>query len=112
MDSITKQLETSFGKPRILKNELLSKHTYMKVGGPADLFFIARSIKELETAITIARKNNLEYFIIGGGSNILVGDKGFRGLIVKNRAAAISFVKKGTVQKGMVLPKKGMLVAE
>lgn len=83
----------AFREEAIQLNEALAKHTYMKVGGPADLFFIANSIDELTKAVKEAIKLKIPYFILGGGSNILVGDKGFRGLVIKNRAQNIAIRK-------------------
>ena len=73
-------------------NEPLSRHTYFKIGGPADWFFEARTSTELTQAVRTAIKHQLPYFILGGGSNILVGDKGFRGLVIKNRTDGIRTV--------------------
>jgi UDP-N-acetylmuramate dehydrogenase len=70
-------------------NEPLSRHTYFKVGGPADFFFEARTQTDLIHAIRVSIKHQWPYFILGGGSNILVGDAGFRGLVIKNRASSI-----------------------
>jgi len=66
------------------KNIILAPYTTYKIGGPADYFFIAKSKEDLIYSIIEARKNNIPYFILGTGANILVGDKGFRGLVIKN----------------------------
>jgi len=75
---------------KVKENEPLAFYTTYKVGGPADLFYNATSIEELEKAITLARDLNIPFFILGGGSNILIGDKGFRGLVIKNTSSGIS----------------------
>lgn len=65
-------------------NEPLGRYTTFKIGGPADIFFDAKTTQELVDSITVARKSKIPLFILGGGTNILIGDKGIRGLVVKN----------------------------
>jgi UDP-N-acetylmuramate dehydrogenase len=76
-------------------SEPLSKHTTIGIGGPADLFYEAVSVADLVKAVNSARKNNIACFILGGGSNILATDKGFRGLVIKNKSRSIK--KKGSL---------------
>jgi len=66
------------------KNEPLSRHTYFKLGGPADLFGVARTTSELTSLVRYAITHSLPYLVLGGGSNVLIRDKGFRGLVIKN----------------------------
>jgi UDP-N-acetylenolpyruvoylglucosamine reductase len=75
---------------RIKINEPLSSHTTFKIGGPADIFFEAKTSQELITGIREARKSDVPVIIIGGGSNILVGDKGVRGIVIKNATNSIT----------------------
>jgi len=65
------------------KNILLASLTTFKIGGPADYFFVAKSEDDLINAASFARQQKLPVFILGGGSNILVSDKGFRGLVIQ-----------------------------
>lgn len=70
--------------PKIIKKDiLLSLYTTFKIGGPAKFFCIAKNIEEIKEALEFARKNNLKIFILGGGGNLLVSDKGFSGLVIK-----------------------------
>lgn len=73
-------------------NVILAPYTTYKIGGPADFFFVAKNKNDLVSAVMEARKNNIEYFILGTGANILIGDKGFRGLVIKNEADGVSFI--------------------
>ena len=57
----------------------------MKIGGPAKYFFIARSKENLIKAIKWAKKNKVEWYVVGDGSNLIPSDKGFNGLIIKNQ---------------------------
>lgn len=76
----------------IKKNELLSKHTTFKIGGPAKYFYIAKDEQDLEKALSWAKENNEPCFILGRGSNLLVSDQGYGGLVIKinNKQLAIN----------------------
>lgn len=113
MNQAAKQLIRKLGTKRVSVGEPLAPHTYMKVGGPADLFYVARSSEDLAKAVQAASEAKVPYFILGGGSNILVGDKGVRGLVIKNRADAILIQKvTGTVKGKKMAVEEAMVVAE
>ena len=71
----------SFGK--ILFNEPMRNHTTFKIGGPADVMIIPSNEEELIKAITFCRENNIDFLIMGNGSNLLVRDGGIRGVVIK-----------------------------
>lgn len=73
----------------IQKNINLASYTTYQIGGPADLFVVVKIKDQLAKAILYARENNLAYFVLGTGANILFGDKGFRGLVIKNEADSV-----------------------
>jgi len=89
------------GELRVKKNELLSNHTTFKIGGPADLFYTAYEKNEFINAVRLARELAIPVFVLGGGANILVSDKGVRGLVIKNRTSRIKIV--GLKGKGLDL---------
>ena len=66
----------------LFENEPMSKHTSFKVGGPARFFVKAETVEDLKAAMTLGREKGLPYFILGNGTNLLVSDKGFDGIIV------------------------------
>lgn len=68
---------------QVMLNEPMKKHTSFKIGGNADVFVIVNNIKELEEVLKIAKEKKQKLTIIGNGSNILVKDKGIRGITVK-----------------------------
>jgi UDP-N-acetylmuramate dehydrogenase len=68
------------------RGEPMSRHTTFGIGGPADLFLTVRDSRELKEAARAARDEGAPLFILGSGSNILVSDRGIRGLVVDNRA--------------------------
>lgn len=65
------------------KNISLAEHTTFKIGGPARYFFVAKNTQDLIKAVEFAQDKKLPFFILGGGSNLLVSDEGFTGLIIK-----------------------------
>lgn len=67
----------------IQQNILLKDYTTFKIGGPADYFVIAKSQEDLQAAIDFAQEKKLAILALGGGSNLLVTDAGFRGLVIK-----------------------------
>ena len=68
---------------QILENVILAPYTTFKIGGPARWFCDVQSIEDAEEALAFARKTGLEIFILGGGSNLLISDRGFNGLVMR-----------------------------
>ncbi len=65
------------------ENIILSPYTTFQIGGPARYFSIAKNEEDINKAINFAQSKKLPYFILGGGSNLLINDKGFSGLVIK-----------------------------
>lgn len=84
-------LKKIFGE-RVKINESLFKHTTFQIGGPADFFVEVRTHEEMVKTLKLARKYNLPIFILGGGSNILVDEGGFHGLVIKNKIEGIKIM--------------------
>ena len=59
------------------------RHTTFRVGGPADYFVTPQSVEEIRGILAVCRKENVPYYIVGNGSNLLVGDGGFRGVVLQ-----------------------------
>jgi len=70
----------------IRQDVTLAPYTTFGIGGPADYFIVAHSSDELIQAVEYAQEKKLSFFILGTGANILIGDKGFRGVVIKNEA--------------------------
>ena len=77
--------------PGVKKNIPLKNYTTFKIGGLAKYFFIAKTKEDLLKALAVAKNNKLSVFILGGGSNILVSEKGFNGLVIKIDICDIKF---------------------
>jgi UDP-N-acetylmuramate dehydrogenase len=76
---------------KVKQNASLAPYTSARIGGPADILITAESADELARIIKLLQKQEMDYLILGGGSNVLVSDKGVRGVVVLNRAKAVRF---------------------
>lgn len=68
------------------ENELMSEHTTFRIGGPADLFVVPTIVEGLAAVVSACNKEGIYCFILGNGSNVLVSDKGIRGVVVSTAA--------------------------
>lgn len=82
-ERIYKLLQQKINANQIFLNEPMSKHTTFKIGGPAEIFIKIKTIEELQYIIKIAKQENIQLTVIGNGSNILVLDKGIKGIVIK-----------------------------
>jgi len=99
------ELAARLDSARLRRAEPLAPYTTFKIGGPADLYFEATSTDELATAVLAARELQVPYFVLGLGANILVGDKGFRGIVIRNTSKHFRFEEDGRlwVESGMTI---------
>jgi UDP-N-acetylmuramate dehydrogenase len=101
-------LAARFDQARLKRGELIAPYTTFKIGGPADLFYETASADDLADAVLTARELHVPYFVLGLGANILVGDRGFRGLVIRNTASHYEFHEDGAecrlrVESGAVM---------
>lgn len=82
-EMIKQQLENLLGPGRVGINVPMSGKTYFRLGGSADFYFEARCREDLEKAVGWAQKSGVNYCVFGLGANLLVGDRGIRGLVIK-----------------------------
>jgi UDP-N-acetylmuramate dehydrogenase len=99
-ESLAAALAPALGAGRLQLRAPLAPYTTFRIGGPADVLYEATTADELAAAVTAARSLGVPWFVLGLGANILVGDRGVRGLVIRNRA------------QGHVLHDDGRLVAE
>ena len=85
---------------RLYKDTPLAPLTTFRIGGPADLLYRAESADDLASAVLAARNAGIPSFVLGLGANILVGDRGFRGLVIQNRANTARWTDDGEVTVG------------
>ncbi len=84
--SASAEFEQRIGRERIARDVPIAPFTTFGIGGPADFFCEPSTADELANTVLAAREASVPYFVLGLGANILVGDRGFRGLIIRNRA--------------------------
>jgi len=91
-------------------NEPLAAHTTFRIGGPADFFAEVKTLDDLIELVRRARQQRVPFFVLGNGSNVLVSDLGFRGLVIENHCAQVSLQAldamhaRVRVESGAVLP--------
>src|SRR5512141_221074 len=105
MNEAYAKLAARLSQSQLTQDELLSPYTTFRIGGPADLFYTTQTADDLATAVLALRESGVPYFVLGLGANILVGDKGFRGLVIRNRASHFAFSDSGElwVESGAVV---------
>jgi UDP-N-acetylmuramate dehydrogenase len=92
------ELADALSADRLERDVPLAEYTTFKIGGPADVLYRARNAQELGAAIRAARELAVPHFLLGVGANILVGDGGFRGLVIRNEAEEIEFLDETRVR--------------
>lgn len=105
------KLAARLKQSQLSRNELLAPYTTFRIGGPADLFYSTQTAEDLASAVLAARELDVSYFVLGLGANILVGDKGYRGLVIRNHAGHFRFSDTGElwVESGAIV---GELIPE
>jgi UDP-N-acetylmuramate dehydrogenase len=84
----------------IEENIPLKPYTTFKIGGPAKFFAVLKNFNDLEVAIDFIEKNKIDFFILGGGSNLLIKDEGFDGIVLKPQFDYVNFFEDGIVNVG------------
>jgi UDP-N-acetylmuramate dehydrogenase len=106
-DALAEALVGRFGQ-RLRRDEPLAPHTTLRVGGPADLWLAPATLDELAEAVLVARQHQVPVFLLGGGANLLISDRGVRGLVLQNRCQRIVFSGEDPlhvmVESGAILP--------
>ena len=77
------QLLTVLNKEKVYLDEPMKKHITFRVGGPADYFVTPSTVEEVKEIVALCKKEGMPYYILGNGSNLLVGDKGYRGVMIQ-----------------------------
>src|SRR5947207_1677074 len=88
--AVMTDLRTLFGG-QVQEQVLLAPYTSARIGGPADTLVTVRSAGELARSVQTCLDYDLPFIILGGGANVLVSDKGVRGIVILNRAKALEF---------------------
>lgn len=80
---VYKKLCKISGEENVLRDEPMKKHTTFRIGGPADYFVTVQSKDEIREILLLCKREQIPYYILGNGSNLLVGDKGYRGVVIQ-----------------------------
>ena len=80
---IIKCFNDLLGEEKVRISEPMNRHTTFRIGGPADYFLLPSTAEEVKKILEICKKKELPYFILGNGSNLLVSDEGYRGVIIQ-----------------------------
>ncbi len=103
-------------KEQIKRKEPMAEHTSLHIGGAADYFIVPVTSGEVRAVVALCKQESMPYYIMGNGSNLLVSDQGFRGLILKigEEFSAIRVKEDGqvTAQAGVLLAKLANTVAD
>ena len=81
--NIIEKFNDLLGEEKVRVDEPMKRHTTFRIGGPADYFLLPSSEEELSGILKICKNEELPYFILGNGSNLLVSDEGYRGVIIQ-----------------------------
>ena len=115
-NDLLEKLKDIAGESQVRTDEPMSSHTTFRIGGTADYFVMPSSVEELQAIIHLLKKSDIDYYVIGNGSNLLVGDKGFRGVIIQLSDAfdKVEYVDDVTVKvmSGMKLSRLGSRLSD
>lgn len=81
--NVIEEFRRILGEEYVLVEEPMSRHTTFRIGGSADYFLIPHSVEEVKEVLAFCEKESLPYFILGNGSNLLVSDEGYRGVVIQ-----------------------------
>ena len=101
------EITTALPELQVLKDEPMSRHTTFRIGGPAD-YFVCPDREQIAEVLAVAKKCGMAITVIGNGSNLLVGDKGIRGLVVEIGSA----MNQITVDKEHITAAAGALLSQ
>lgn len=82
-EDIKQKFCRELGEEQVLFEEPMKRHTTFRIGGPAEVFVMPKTIEQVKTAVRICREEDLDWFVLGNGSNLLVSDQGYRGVIIQ-----------------------------
>lgn len=82
-EEIRNKFISTLGKERVIFDEPMSKHTTFRIGGPADIFAMPETYEQIGGILKLCKAENLPFFVLGNGSNLLVSDQGYRGVIIQ-----------------------------
>lgn len=82
-EEIRQKIMRASDEAQVFFNEPMKNHTTFRIGGPAEVFVMPKTIEQVQKVLEICREEEIPYFILGNGSNLLVSDKGYQGVIIQ-----------------------------
>ena len=104
-----KEISARFGSERVGTEVPLAAYTTFKVGGPAEWFLEARSADEIVDALRLAQASRVNVTLLGGGSNVLIGDRGVRGLVIRPRGGVVEQIDQDRVRADAAVTINGLV---
>ena len=108
MVTLTRPIDVLYAQlgDKVKENVPLAPYTSARIGGPADILITVESADELVHTIMLLRQQDFDFLLLGGGSNVLVSDRGVRGIVILNRAKGVRFHNGGqpavTAESGVI----------
>lgn len=106
MEKIVEMLKKVISDENIYIKEPMWRHTSFRIGGPADVLIIPQSVDELIKVMDLIKSENIPYFILGNGTNVIVSDKGIRGVVIK-----LTAIRKISVDGEVIVSEAGALLS-
>ena len=109
MSDFAVALEKAFGAGRVTRDAPLARFTTFKVGGPADVLIETQNADEIIAAVKLAHAAGIKVTMLGGGSNVLIADRGVRGLVIRTRGGEVSAIGDTLVRADAALTINGLV---
>ena len=109
------RLRSIVGEEKVLEAEPMSRHTSFRIGGPADLYVVPEDVEELRDVLAVCRDEGVPHFVLGRGSDLLVSDEGYRGVIIAMAEDLVNVSVDGTqmtCQAGVTLKEAAEMACE
>lgn len=93
MEDLYTQLSSKFPDYDFKKDQQLAPYTTVKIGGPAEVFYLAKDRDKFEDLLSFAKKNKIQTTVLGSGANTLIADRGINGLVIVNKSGQIKIIE-------------------
>ena len=115
LQRLAAQMQSIVGTDNVLLDEVLSEHTTFHIGGPADIFVTPETPEDVQELVALCRAAAVDFFILGRGSDLLVDDEGFRGVVIALSEGLVNVSANGetmTCQAGVTLREASEMACE
>lgn len=111
MTALLERLKVILGEEAVKAEEPMKKHTTFRIGGPAELFVKPGSAEELAEVVSICRKEKQPFYLLGNGSNLLVSDEGYRGVMISTERLNRVEASEGPEESVLLTGEAGVLLS-